>query len=127
MRRDPGDICDRFTIALLKWQRIGNPDNLSELLMYADGILELLTRYRSLDWLGTLAALYQHNHTIWELESDLRQGKIDNDKEECGVRAIQIRDINAKRVAVKNAINRDTREGAQDVKQDHLSAKSNGV
>ncbi len=61
------------------------------------------------------------NAEIWDLESELRQGSIDDDVLRCGQIAIQVRKINTKRVTLKNYINRALEQGVQDVKQDHIS------
>ncbi len=58
---------------------------------------------------------------IWDLEADLRQGKLDGALSEVGRRAIKIREHNKLRVEVKNIINLLANEGYQDVKQNHIS------
>jgi len=121
MTRDPGDIIDRFTIALLKYQNIGKPENVAELSMFLNGLNELFLTYPKISWLTYATDLYAQNSRIWSLESELRQGKLDNNLLECGKRAIAIRDANRHRVELKNEINQKTQQGAQDVKQDHLS------
>lgn len=62
------------------------------------------------------------NDGIWLLESAVRQGKLDNDSEEVGKRAIEIRNWNKKRIDIKNRINALTGEGFIEGKSDHLSA-----
>lgn len=60
------------------------------------------------------------NQKIWHLESDIRKGVIDDDAE-VGRRAKQIRDFNAERVALINALN-ELDGGFPEVKVNHRSA-----
>ena len=61
------------------------------------------------------------NLKIWHLESDVRQRKLDSDIKEVGRRAIAIRDQNAERIALKNAINEYASCGFKEIKVDHVS------
>ena len=63
------------------------------------------------------------NQKIWHLESDVRKGLLDNNLEEVGRRAIEIRNQNAERIALKNAINEYTGVGFKEVKINHASQK----
>jgi len=64
------------------------------------------------------------NIKISILESDIRQGK-ENELglEEVGRRALQIRDINRERVALKNALKEIFQDGFKDIKAKHRSAE----
>ena len=71
---------------------------------------------------GLLHDLHDYNAQIWDLESDIRKGK-ENELglEEVGRRAIQIRNINKKRVEAKNQITELTLTGFIEKKLDHAS------
>ncbi|MCE5211382.1 MAG: hypothetical protein LLG40_07500 [Deltaproteobacteria bacterium] len=121
MERDAGDIIDRWAIAKLKAERIAADESQKEFLWFCEGINELETKYPVIDWNSYKQKILNIHSRIWNLESGIRQGKLDNNLMEVGRRAIQIRDWNKKRVALKNEINLKTGEGFQDIKKDHGS------
>jgi len=64
------------------------------------------------------------NIKISILESDIRKGKEDElGLEEVGRRALQIRDINKERVALKNTLKEIFMDGFKDIKVKHRSSK----
>lgn len=121
MNRDAGDIIDRYSISFLKMERIDEKTSHNEHDMLQVGLDELSKKYPDYDWNQFANYIYKINGFIWELEAELRQGKIDNEIEEVGKRAIMIRKINSLRVGFKNIINKLVNEGIQDIKKDHLS------
>jgi hypothetical protein len=121
MQRDAGDIIDRWAIAKLKAEHIGADESRKEYQWFCEGINELETKYPAIDWNLYKQEILDIHSKIWDLESGIRQGKLDNNLTEVGRRAIQIRDWNKKRVALKNEINLKTGEGFQDIKKDHGS------
>lgn len=121
MERDAGDIIDRWAIAKLKAERIGADESKKEYLWFCEGINELQIKHPAIDWNLYTEEILKIHSEIWNLESGIRQGKLDNNLIEVGRRAIQIRDWNKKRVTLKNDINLKTGEGFQDIKQDHGS------
>ncbi len=123
MNRDAGDIVDRYSIALLKWERTGAETARREVEYMRDGIGELEKRYPDELWAEILDLMKEVNGFIWDLEAELRQGALDNDLVETGRRAILIRKFNAIRVSLKNLVNNIVGEGVQDVKTNHLSQK----
>ena len=63
------------------------------------------------------------NLKIWHLESAIREGQEEGlGLEEVGRRALQIRDLNKERIALKNALNEPTGEIFKDAKVNHVSA-----
>ena len=121
MERDAGDIIDRWAIAKLKAERIGASESRHEYAWFCEGIKELAMKYPQLNWDNYQQEILTIHSTIWNLESGIRQGKLDDNLMEVGRLAIQIRDWNKKRVALKNEINATTGEGFQDIKKDHGS------
>lgn len=121
MERDAGDIIDRWAIAKLKAERIGAEESKKEFLWFCEGIKELEKKYAAINWDSYKEKILDIHSRIWNLESGIRQGKLDNNLAEVGLRAIQIRDWNKKRVTLKNEINLKTGEGFQDIKKDHGS------
>lgn len=96
MKRSPGDILDRFSIATLKLERIGLPDSRKEYELFKNGYIELLAEHESEHSYiqGIFEQLLEVNGQIWHLESEIRQGQLDNDIMRVGERAISIRKIN---------------------------------
>jgi hypothetical protein len=121
MERDAGDIIDRWAIAKLKAERIGADESRKEYLWFCEGINELGIKYPEINWNSCKQKILKIHSKIWNLESGIRQSKMDNDLQEVGRRAILIRDWNKKRVVLKNEINLKTGEGFQDIKKDHGS------
>ncbi|MCX5848975.1 MAG: hypothetical protein NTW65_05955 [Deltaproteobacteria bacterium] len=121
MERDAGDIIDRWAIAKLKAERIGADESRNEYSWFCEGIKELEIKYPQIDWNSYKQEILSIHGRIWNLESGIRQGIFDDNLMEVGRLAIQIRDWNKKRVALKNKINATTGEGFQDIKKDHGS------
>lgn len=111
------DLIDRYTILLLKADRIGGPEIEEELEVFEEDVRRCpinITKY--------INELHAVNSTIWHLEADLRAGREGKlTLEEIGRRAIQIRDYNKKRLAIKNAITEQFKDGYKEVKKDHVS------
>jgi hypothetical protein len=120
--RDPGDIIDRASIAFLKNKRIGMDESKREWEAFSIEIETLKDKYQMLPIEMFFNLLLNINQMIWDLEADLRQGKLDGALSEVGRRAIEIREHNALRVQVKNIINKITNSGFQDIKLDHISS-----
>lgn len=114
---------DRYSIALLKWERTGADTARREVEYLRSGIGELEERHPDELWGEILGLMKEVNGFIWDLEAELRQGALDKDLVETGRRAILIRKFNAIRVSLKNLVNLMVGEGVPDVKTDHLSQK----
>lgn len=119
--RDAGDIVDHLCIAQLKAERIGNSETKKEFREFWEGLFTHILIHPNIDWWGFLDKLSDIHRTIWGLESDVRQGKLDNDELEVGKRAIQIRNCNKQRIFLKNELNRLVGEGFVEQKKDHAS------
>lgn len=95
-----GEIADRYSILLLKKERISNSEIDGEFAVFASQLANKPHLQESVD------ELYRINGLIWDLESDIRRGKEKElGLEEVGARAIAIRDLNKERIAVKNKVN----------------------
>lgn len=106
------DIADKYTILLLKNERLGTE---YELDSYLENIPPEIDSY--------IHDLYHVNGLIWDLESDIRKCKDDQlGFEEIGRRAVEIRNLNSKRIDIKNKIAREFGE-IEDVKGNHISQK----
>lgn len=121
MLRDTGDIVDRLCIAQLKAERIASPEAKREFREFWEAIFTLLLIYPDFPWWPTISDMYDIHKRIWEMEADIRQGKLDHDEMEVGRRAIILRDLNRKRIEIKNYINMTLGEEAREQKKDHLS------
>lgn len=116
-----GDIIDRYTICKLKSER-GNIDMSEEM----NKLSEEMNKFPNLE--NYVNQLYKINGDIWDLESDIRQGKEDTlGLEEVGRRSIKIREHNNKRVGIKNVINSITKTGFIETKISHASEKEPSV
>jgi hypothetical protein len=123
MKRDIGDLLDRWSIAKLKSERNAHPNSLKEYLAFEKELQK--EEKRKLITIISLREcadyLYKINGFIWDLEAQLRQGELDKDLKEVGRRAILIRKFNSLRVGFKNIINKIYGDGFQDYKKNHLS------
>ena len=74
------------------------------------------------DFVASVIRLAHTNHNIWVLENAIRKGGEGQfSLEEIGKRAIEIRNLNRKRIQYKNAITKMDNLGFQEVKSQHLS------
>ncbi len=121
MKRDIGDIIDRGSIAKLKNERIKESENIREYEAFEKEIESYTIAYPTFFVGMFFKMIYDINAMIWDLEADMRQGKLDGVLNEVGKRAIEIRKLNNLRVHVKNIINKLFGEGFTDVKQNNLS------
>lgn len=123
MNVTPADLVDRYTILVLKLLHLNPcpPDMEKEYLKYLRAVTE-----SPMSSSATVDQLFEVNGAIWDLESDIRQGKLANptteaEYAEIGRRALAIRDLNAKRIAIKNEITK-VYGGFIEVKGQHASA-----
>lgn len=116
MKMPISEIADRYSITLLKSQRIEGVNLDEELKTYRTE----LDKYEGIQ--NYIDRLYQINGEIWELESDIRKGKENIlGLEEVGRRAITIRGKNKIRVSIKNEMVEKYEEGFKDIKMNHAS------
>ena len=116
MEISKGDLIDRYSIIKLKLERTEVDCNdeftaLAEEISKADSLVDFVQE------------LYIINGMIWDLESDIRKGKEGElGLKEVGRRAIDIRELNGKRVAIKNKVNTIYNSGFTEIKINHASA-----
>ena len=113
------EMLDRYSILLLKKKRL--PENAAvdaEVAKFKTAI----DAYPQKDYQKELDELIEVNGKIWDLESDIRRGKEGElGLEEVGRRALKIRDHNAERVKIKNAVAEKLGE-FKEIKVDHASS-----
>jgi len=110
------ELVDRFCIAQLKHEKTG--ENSEEIVFYK----EQLSYYAIAIVSAELSELINIHKNIWELESQLRLGKEHQlSMEEVGRRAIEIRNWNNKRVALKNCMAEKLGCAVREIKRDHAS------
>ncbi|MFC1682465.1 hypothetical protein ACFL0X_02525 [Nanoarchaeota archaeon] len=115
------EILDRMSILKLKIERIGESHLQDEMKEYEKALADFKEKGIEIKQ-ELLNELYDLNKQIWDLESDIRSGKEGElGLEEVGRRAILIREINKKRVGIKNKIVEETGFGFKDVKMNHAS------
>ena len=115
------EILDRMSILKLKIERIGESHLKVEMQEYEKALKEFENRGVIIkkEWLDELDGIHRQ---IWDLEADIRGGKEGIlGLEEVGRRAIAIRDINKKRISIKNKIVEETGLGFKDIKMAHAS------
>ena len=134
MKRDLGDLLDRWSIAKLKSERIGTEENKREYDAFnkeLDLAKKDYPQYDIMQWAKLLLAI---NDNIWQLEAGLKSGKeelvnphyvLDHRNTyaltNIGVTTLLIRNHNSERVQFKNIVNKIVGEGFQDTKSNHLS------
>lgn len=119
------ELCDRLTIALLKAERLSDDeidkDDLAKQIdYYTEGIDQTNPELQAL-----INKLLDANKKMWDAEHAIRKG-LDDDLglEEIGRRAINIRDYNRERVAIKNDIaDLVSQPEFKDCKMNHVSSK----
>jgi len=122
MNMSVGDILDRYSIVLLKIEHNPkSPYHDLERTALQEEMCKLKVLYPNVDLDLFLNYCKEINGNIWDLESDIRQGALDNDLPEVGRRAIMIRKINGLRVGFKNLITKLLNNGFHETKTDHLS------
>jgi len=116
MKMPISEIADRYSITLLKSERIEGLNLQDELNTYK----QELDKYNNIQ--PFIDRLYTINGEIWDLESDIRKGKENIfGLEEVGRRAILIRGKNKIRVGIKNEMVEKYKEGFKDIKMNHAS------
>ena len=116
-----GEFLDRLSIQIHKVQKIG-PECYPEFVKLTEELLLETPADKFEEVIKGIRELYKINGEIWSLESDLRQGKEGKlGLKEVGKRAIQIRDLNNKRIAEQNRLI-EIFGGFKNIKKDHASA-----
>jgi len=118
------ELCDRLTIAQLKWHRLADDQidkaELQKQIEYYETGID-----KSNSQLGFLITdLHAINGKMWDAEYDIRKG-LDGDLglEEVGRRAVHIRNLNRTRVKVKNDIAELVGQAEfKDCKMNHISS-----
>lgn len=110
------ELIDRLTIARLKFEI--TKENKVELDYYESQAnkfdLSVVQKY--------IHELTEIHREIWKLEYLLKSGHEDQlPLEEIGRRAIEIRNINKKRIGLKNIIAEKLNDDVREIKKDHLS------
>lgn len=112
------DLYDRASIEELKFER-ANANNKSHRLALSAGLSEQTYVPKFFD------ALKEINGKIWDLESDIRRGREGIlGLEEVGRRALEIRNLNAQRILIKNEIAQHFGEFGEN-KYNHASENQN--
>lgn len=110
------ELLDRLAIAEIKFQR--TKSNTEELKWYREQSKSYDMKLVQTEF----ERLLEIHNQIWNLESDLKSGvEHKHSLEEIGQRAIQIRDLNNKRIRLKNTMAEILQCPVREVKQDHLS------
>lgn len=110
------ELVDRYSIAKLKSQKTGT--NQLEIEFYQ----QQLCKYDLALIEQDLNDLYQIHNQIWNLEAELKSGRdSDLSLEEIGRRALAIRDLNNKRIKLKNIMADKLGCQIKEIKNDHLS------
>lgn len=110
------ELVDRYSIACLKYDK--TQANKEEVDFYK----QQLSKYDTSIVQTEIEELYNIHKQIWNLEAELKSGKeTELPLDEIGRRAIAIRDLNNKRIKLKNLAAEKLGCGVKEIKQDHLS------
>jgi hypothetical protein len=114
-----GDLIDRLSILTMKIY-FGSEDAISEHRYLEQGLASFGVHGKMVT---NVMRLMLMNRLIWELENEMRKdgGEDRLGLEECGRRAIRIRDFNKKRIEYKNIIT-EIAKGFKECKIQHRSA-----
>ncbi len=113
------ELLDRFTIAKLKKERIGEEVALIEYETLKKEIDIKIAEGMKLE--EYIERLYEINRKIWNLEAAVRAGQVSMSLKDVGRAALAIRANNRVRVAIKNEIVEKFKSGFKDVKMNHAS------
>ena len=117
------EVIDRYTISLLKLERLDaseiDIDEMKEQAEYYKSGID----FDSEGIVNLSDELYKVNGKIWDIEGSIRKG-LDDDLgyEEIGKRAVIVRDLNRKRMKIKNDIIELTGDGFKDCKMNCIAA-----
>jgi hypothetical protein len=121
MEMSVGEVIDRLSILFHKVDKIG-AECLPEYYSYSKDLLLNIPAKHLTEVIAGLRELHKINGLIWALEADIRKGKEgEMGLEEVGRRALQIRDFNGQRVAIKNDVAKLLGQFG-DIKTDHASS-----
>lgn len=110
------ELVDRFAIARVKFSR--TQANADELEFYQNQINAVDLAKVSMD----ISELEYIHNQIWDLEKELKSGQENQlALSEIGRRAIEIRNLNNKRIALKNQIAGRLNCSIREIKKDHIS------
>lgn len=110
------ELLDRLAIAKIKVDK--GLDAQQEFEYY----FKQATQFDLASVIDLLDELEQVHLRIWALESDIRRGYDEQlGYEEIGRRAVQIRNFNNRRVAIKNQLAERLGDPIREIKHDHLS------
>lgn len=110
------ELVDRYSIACLKYDK--TQANKEEVEFYKNQ----LSNYDISTVRSEIAELYDIHKQIWDLESQLKSGKEHElPLDELGRRAIAIRNLNNKRIKLKNIAAEKLGCTVREIKKDHLS------
>lgn len=110
------ELIDRLAIAEIKRDR--GVENSLELGWYTDQMKSYDIKSIQEDFIE----LKNIHNSIWDLESDLKSGfENRHSLEELGLRAIEIRNLNNKRIKLKNNIAEKLNCKVREIKKEHLS------
>ena len=114
MKMPISEIIDRYTITRLKSERT-NEDVQLELESY---LKEIESYNADLD--EYIDSLYIANGKIWDAEGDIRKGGVDLSLEDIGRLALEVRDLNCDRNAIKAEIVDRFSEGFKELKVNYV-------
>jgi len=114
------EVADRYTIALLKIERLGSDEiDIDDMRKQIDYYREGL-KLEDPELAQLVENLYEINGEMWNAEYAIRKGQDENlGLEEIGRRALLIRDLNRRRMKVKNDIVELTGDGFKDCKMNY--------
>lgn len=110
------ELVDRYVISKIKHDKTQN--NQSEVAYYH----EQMSRFDLSTIDDELKGLESIHLAIWDLEKELKSGQEQSlPLEEIGRRAIEIRNLNNRRIALKNYMADKLGCNVREIKKDHLS------
>ena len=109
MQMTPGEIVDKYTIAKLCIEKLGNDREGADELEF--GVVELRKKYPTVPWDELIRLVHRVNGFIWDFEEPIHLGRLDEEPIMAGILSIRVRKLNVVRVELGGLINKLTDGG----------------
>jgi len=111
MKMKPGETVDRYTIAQLCEEKLGEDREDIKPLRKAVKRLEL--HHPDLPWAELVSLLKQVNRFIWDFEEPIHMGRLDEEPTMAGILSIRVRKLNRVRVGMSSLITKLCKENGR--------------
>ncbi len=104
MEMQPGELIDKYTIAMLCIGKLGKDrEGIKEL---EKGVKCLRKKYPDVPWDDLIEIAHKINGFIWDFEEPIHLGRLDEEPIMAGILSIRVRKLNVVRVGLSRLINK---------------------